>query len=45
LRDGIPLEKALWVETRSGGVVRGEDVLREARKAMHAGKPERKRAA
>jgi hypothetical protein len=31
LRDGIPLEKALFVETHTRGAVRAEDILREAR--------------
>lgn len=33
LRDGIPLAKAIEVETRSNGVVKAEEVLREARQA------------
>lgn len=31
LRDGIPLERALDVEEKSKGVVKAEEVLREAR--------------
>lgn len=33
LRDGIPLAKAIDVETRSGGIVTAEEVLREAKAA------------
>ena len=33
LRDGIPLAKAIEVETRSAGVVTAEEILREARQA------------
>ena len=33
LRDGIPLAKALDVERNSGGAVKAEEVLRDARQA------------
>ena len=33
LRDGIPLAKAIDVETRSKGVVTAEEILREAKEA------------
>ncbi len=33
LRDGIPLAKAIDIETRSGGIVTAEQVLEEAKAA------------
>lgn len=36
LRDGIPLEKALFVEQKSQGFITAEDVVREARAAAMA---------
>jgi hypothetical protein len=33
LRDGIPLGKAIDVETRSKGIVTAEEILREAKAA------------
>ena len=32
LRDGIPLARAIEIERRTAGVVRAEDILREARR-------------
>jgi len=29
LRDGIPLSKAVWVETKTGGIIKAEQILRE----------------
>jgi len=36
LRDGIPLAKAVWVETASGGIVKAEQILRECKQQAAA---------
>lgn len=33
LRDGIPLARALFVEEKTGGTIKAESVLKEARQA------------
>lgn len=36
LRDGIPLERAVDVENATGGIISGEDILREVREKAAA---------
>lgn len=32
-KNGIPLSKALWLEEKTGGAIKAEQVLKEAREA------------
>lgn len=34
LHNGIPLERALWVEQKTGGAITADEILREARKVV-----------